>query len=103
VRFAPLSLATCTTGTPPGEALAANSFHHQAVHPERVGKDLVASAWTADGIIEAIESAPGSAWAEIGRFVLGVQWHPERMQEEAPHRRLFLVLVEAASRYRRRK
>ena len=103
VRFAPLSLATCTTGTPPGEALAANSFHHQAVHPERVGKDLVASAWSSDGVIEAIEPAPGSAWAGAGRFVLGVQWHPERMQEEAPHRRLFLVLVEAASRYRRRK
>jgi gamma-glutamyl-gamma-aminobutyrate hydrolase PuuD len=96
VRFAPSSLAARATGTPPGEALAANSFHHQAVHPERVGKDLVASAWSSDGVIEAIEPAPGSAWAGAGRFVLGVQWHPERLPNEEPHRRLFRSLVLAA-------
>ena len=42
-----------------------NSHHHQAV--AEVGEGLVATAWSADGVIEAIE----------GPNVLGVQWHPE--------------------------
>ena len=42
-----------------------NSHHHQAV--AEVGVGLVATAWSADGVIEAIE----------GPNVLGVQWHPE--------------------------
>ena len=100
VRFASRSLAARATGTPPGAVLATNSFHHQAIHPDRVGKHLIASAWSADGIIEAIEPAPGSPWAASGRFVLGVQWHPERMQDEAPHRQPFLALVKAAANNR---
>lgn len=46
-----------------------NSHHHQAV--EKVGRDLVATAWTSDGLIEAVEDS------RPGRFSLGVQWHPE--------------------------
>ena len=84
-------------GSPPGGELATNSFHHQAIHPDGIGKYLRASAWSADGIIEAIEPAPGSPWAARGRFVLGLQWHPERMQDEAPHRQPFLALVKAAA------
>jgi putative glutamine amidotransferase len=52
-----------------GEQALVNSHHHQAV--ETVGRDLVATAWTADGLIEAIEDP------REDRFVLGVQWHPE--------------------------
>jgi len=100
VRFAPHSLAVRATGTPPGAMLATNSFHHQAIHSDRIGTHFIASAWSADGIIEAIEPAPGSPWAACGRFVLGLQWHPERMQDEAPHRQPFLALVKAAANYR---
>ncbi|HAJ27373.1 MAG TPA: hypothetical protein DCG53_09060 [Syntrophus sp. (in: bacteria)] len=100
VRFTPHSLAARATGTPPGAMLATNSFHHQAIHPDRLGKYLIASAWSADGIIEAIEPAPGSPWAASGRFVLGLQWHPERMQDEAAHRQPFLDLVQAAANTR---
>lgn len=46
-----------------------NSHHHQAV--AKVGRDLEATAWAADGLIEAIEDSRDD------RFVLGVQWHPE--------------------------
>jgi putative glutamine amidotransferase len=46
-----------------------NSHHHQAV--EKVGRDLVATAWTSDGLIEAVEDSRPE------RFALGVQWHPE--------------------------
>ncbi|MDQ5987151.1 MAG: putative glutamine amidotransferase [Syntrophus sp. SKADARSKE-3] len=77
-----------------------NSFHHQAVHPLHPGNGLTVSAWTEDGIVEAIEPAEGSAWARAGRFVLGVQWHPERMQDEEPERHLFQALVKAAKRHK---
>jgi putative glutamine amidotransferase len=97
VQFTPHSLAAHATGTATGAMLATNSFHHQAIHPDRIGKYLIASAWSADGIIEAIEPAPGSPWAASNRFVLGLQWHPERMQDEAPHRQPFLALVKATA------
>ena len=51
------------------ESAPVNSHHHQAI--ETLGRELVATAWAPDGIIEAVED-PRS-----GRFVLGVQWHPE--------------------------
>jgi putative glutamine amidotransferase len=65
-----------------------NSFHHQAV--ERLGQGLRAVAWAADGTVEGIEDGDG-------RFVLGVQWHAETLDEvERPQARLFGALVEAA-------
>lgn len=45
-----------------------NSNHHQSI--KDLGKDLILSAVTPDGVIEAIESSKH-------RFVLGIQWHPE--------------------------
>ncbi len=51
-----------------------NSSHHQAV--VEPGRGLVVVARADDGLVEAIESAAPD------RFVLGVQWHPERMERE---------------------
>ncbi len=45
-----------------------NSAHHQAV--KKLGKDLIASAFSDDGIIEGIES-------KNLFYCVGVQWHPE--------------------------
>jgi gamma-glutamyl-gamma-aminobutyrate hydrolase PuuD len=70
-----------------GAELAVNSHHHQAV--ARLGAGLAAVARAPDGIVEAFE-APGRP------FLLGVQWHPERMAGEAGSPRLFEALVEAA-------
>jgi len=92
------SLVERVTLPSPDNALMTNSYHHQAVNPGRVGLYLRPSAWTPDGVIEAIEPAADSPWAQSGRFVLGVQWHPERMQDDAPHRNIFRALVEAAQR-----
>jgi putative glutamine amidotransferase len=49
--------------------LRVNSHHHQAV--EVVGRDLVATAWSPDGLVEALEDPRSD------RFVVAVQWHPE--------------------------
>ncbi len=43
--------------------------HHQCV--DRVGEGFKVAARTADGVLESIES-------KDGRFIVGVQWHPER-------------------------
>ena len=96
VRLEEGSLVERVVQIPPGDLLTANSTHHQSVHPGRVGAHLRASAWSPDGVIEAIEPSPDSPWARSGRFVLGVQWHPEQMQNEAPHRNIFRALIEAA-------
>ncbi len=51
------------------ESALVNSHHHQAI--ETVGRDLRATAWAADGLIEAMEDERADRWA------VGVQWHPE--------------------------
>jgi len=96
VRLGKDSLIAQVTMPLRDDTLMTNSHHHQAVHPHRVGFHLRPSAWTEDGVIEAIEPAVDSPWAQTRRFVLGVQWHPERMQDDEPHQNLFRALVKAA-------
>lgn len=45
-----------------------NSTHHQGV--KELGNGLIASAYSVDGVIEAIEK-------KEHRFCMGVEWHPE--------------------------
>ena len=52
-----------------GESANVNSHHHQAI--EEIGRDLRATAWSSDGLVEALEDM------REGRWALGVQWHPE--------------------------
>ena len=65
-----------------------NSFHHQAI--DRLGEGLVATAWAADGTIEAVEDP-------TREFLLGVQWHAELLTERPEESHLFRSFVEAAS------
>ena len=51
------------------DAALVNSHHHQAI--ETLGRDLVATAWSSDGLIEAVEDPRSDHYA------VGVQWHPE--------------------------
>lgn len=97
VRLEANSLIAGIMNIPRDDMLMTNSTHHQSVDPLGVGRYLRASAWSQDGVIEAIEPAIDSPWACSGRFVLGVQWHPEQMQDEEPHRNVFRALVAAAS------
>jgi putative glutamine amidotransferase len=65
-----------------------NSSHHQAV--ERVGKGLKVTAHAPDGTIEAVE------WTGDSNWIVGVQWHPERMFGDAFSERLFGEFITAA-------
>lgn len=65
----------------------ANSSHKQAVN--KLGKGLRVIATSADGVIEATEDSTFPLW-------LGVQWHPERLSDEADHLNLFKLLIERA-------
>jgi len=100
VRIAPDSLAARSLGIPQGGRIETNSFHHQAADPARPARRLAVTGWSGDGVVEAIEPEAVSEWSRLDRFVLGVQWHPERMLDEEPQRRLFESLVEAARRRR---
>ena len=69
------------------DSLLVNSRHHQAVTPERLAPGLRIAARSEDGLVEAVES-PAHRW------VVGVQWHPEREESGEPDfdamsRRLF--------------
>ena len=70
--------------------IATNSFHHQAVKVPAPGFRVAATA--DDGIIEAIEPAVLS-----DRFILGVQWHPERYHDiDETSAAIFRAFVNAA-------
>ena len=57
------------------ERIHTNSRHHQAVTPERVASGLLITGTSDDGIVEGLEST-------AHRWVVGVQWHPERPEPE---------------------
>ncbi|MGA2095569.1 MAG: gamma-glutamyl-gamma-aminobutyrate hydrolase family protein [Candidatus Acidiferrum sp.] len=65
-----------------------NSSHHQAI--AKPGKNLRVTAHSPDGIIEGVE------WTGDSNWVIGVQWHPERMFGDAFAARLFGDFVAAA-------
>ena len=69
-----------------------NSAHHQAVDEDNLGNGFVVTARSSDGIVEAVENPSKE-------FVIGVQYHPERMKsspEFQEHRRkLFESFIQA--------
>ncbi|MCS7223568.1 MAG: gamma-glutamyl-gamma-aminobutyrate hydrolase family protein [Armatimonadetes bacterium] len=73
------------------ETINVASSHHQAV--KDLGLGLKAVAYAPDRIVEAVE-ADEKEWS----FLLGVQWHPERQQEEAHAQKLFQAFVRACER-----
>lgn len=57
---------------PDDREIFVNSIHHQAV--KRVGEGLTITAFSEDGVPEALESGKH-------RYCIGVQWHPELMAD----------------------
>jgi putative glutamine amidotransferase len=73
IAVTPGSWLNKITGLKKGDT---NSNHHQSA--DRIGDDLVTSAVTEDGVVEAIDQkAP-----EGKSFLSLVQWHPERMKDQ---------------------
>jgi len=71
------------------QEMRVNSLHHQAV--KAPGHGLIISASARDGVIEAVEMVDQP-------FVIGVQWHPERLYaEDEAAQRLFSVFVQQAA------
>lgn len=65
-----------------------NSFHRQTV--AEPGNELTVSAWAEDGVVEALESP-------AHRFLVGVQFHPERLlSRHARWLKLFEAFINAA-------
>ena len=84
-KFEPKSrLAELATG----EQAKINSSHHQAI--AKAGTNLRVTAHSHDGVIEGVE------WTGDSNWVVGVQWHPERMFGDDFSARLFRDFVTAA-------
>lgn len=62
-----------------------HSDHHQAI--KKLGRPLKISAFSDDGIIEAIEGPLGT---------IAVQWHPERQPKDPVQKRLFSYFIRLA-------
>ena len=71
------------------EELLVNSHHHQAV--ASIGRDLIAVAWSPDGLVEGLEDP------RTDRYVVAVQWHPELgWKEDAFSQKLFAHFINHA-------
>ena len=58
---------------------------------QALAPSLVPNAYAPDGLLEGVEGRDDS-------YLLGVQWHPEELVEQAPSaRRLFESFIEAAA------
>ncbi len=79
---------TLLATTLPAASVRTNSRHHQAVTRERVAPGLQAAATTDDGVVEALVD-PSQRW------VVSVQWHPERAEMGATFAPLFEAFVRA--------
>lgn len=81
------------SGTRPHTMVGARAevscYHHHAI--ATLGRGLVITVHSKDGVIEAAERPVGSGWC------FGVQWHPEDLwATSAQHLSTFETFVEAA-------
>lgn len=68
-------------------SIGVNSFHHQSI--KSIGDRLKATAKSEDGVIEAVE-------LEGAEFILGLQWHPEKMYDSEEQKKIFAAFIESA-------
>ena len=88
VEIAQLAASSGLVNSGHGFDVQINTSHHQSVRD--LGHGLRVAAVAPDGVIEAIELEPHKHW------VVGVQWHPERMPDNPLAQRLFQEFVAAA-------
>ena len=85
VHFLPGSQLAQMAGSPDAQV---NSSHHQAIG--KPGRQLRITGQASDGIVESVE------WTGDANWVIGVQWHPERMRGDALAQRLVWEFIVAA-------
>ncbi len=74
-----------------------NSSHHQAI--DKIASALKVTARAEDGMVEAIEF--GNKNSDLLPYMIGVQYHPERLLQSLPvHRELFRSFAAAAALYK---
>ena len=56
-----------------------------------LGAGFEAVAWADDGCVEAITPVEGIE----KRFVVGLQWHPERIQDQPPQEKIFQAFIQS--------
>jgi putative glutamine amidotransferase len=83
----PLDLTGALTRQVFAGGCAANSFHRQTV--DQLGNELVTAARSGDALVEAVEAPAGRH-----PFWLGLQWHPELLDDRRP----YAALARAAKR-----
>lgn len=73
------------------DQILVNSFHHQSL--KDVPKPFIVTGFATDQIIEAIESVQH-------HFVVGIQWHPERLAEvgDSVSMQIFVRFIQACSK-----
>lgn len=64
-----------------------NSLHHQAI--KRVGRGLKVTAYSEDGLVEAVEAAVPYP------FLVAVQWHPEEIADLPEQRQILEKFLES--------
>src|SRR5579859_1982836 len=69
-----------------------NSSHHQSI--DKAGEGLRVTAQSSEGIVEGVELEGAGQW------VVGVQWHPERMPDDTFAQKIFGDFVAAVERSR---
>lgn len=90
-----LAQTSLVCGLAESENALVNSHHHQAI--QNVGRELVATAWAADGLVEAVEDS------RADRFALGVQWHPELgWAEDHLSQAIFSQFIDSSRKYAER-
>ncbi len=70
--------------------IGVNSFHHQAV--KNIGDGLEVTALSEDNVIEAMENC------QKDKFIIGVQWHPEELLDDAKQQEIFKTLVNSCKK-----
>jgi putative glutamine amidotransferase len=86
-ELAQLAAASGLVNRDGGFDVRINTSHHQSIRD--LGHGLRVAAIAPDGVIEAVEHEPHKHW------VVGVQWHPERMAGDPLAAALFRALVQA--------
>lgn len=71
-----------------GTCAKVNSSHHQSI--QKPGRNLRVTGEAEDGIVESVE------WTGDANWVVGVQWHPERLPGDTLAGKLFEDFIAAA-------